>query len=97
MVSASRYAFAPAVMLLVLFLAQLRRGVPRWRQAIAGLLLATALASNVSSYRQRVFIHPSWPRWTDEVALWREGRSDRLRIWPQFAVARWSMELRRRP
>lgn len=97
MVSAARYAFAPTAMLLVLLAGQFRRGGPRWTQAIMGSLLLTALVSNLHSYRGRVFISPSWPRWTDQVAAWREGRTERLLIWPQFRVARWSVELRRRP
>jgi hypothetical protein len=79
-VVASRYGYAPGVLLFVLLLGNVRRPVGL-RSALAASLLAIGLALGVSRY-PTVRWEPGFPQWRAEVAAWRRDPRHALAIWP---------------
>jgi hypothetical protein len=84
----SRYAFVPAVSLLWLLLANVRRD-RRWQSVVCAGLLAVGLVTNAATWRDAVRWRPTWPAWAAEVDAWTRDPSVPLRIWPKG----WTMRL----
>jgi hypothetical protein len=85
MASAPRYLFAPGIMLLTLLLyAACREGLPAWWGRTVLLLLGIAILGNGIAYRSKLerYANPAWPKWRDELRLWRGNSSYEPRIWP---------------
>ena len=77
----ARYAFVPAVLLLWLLLANVRRD-RRLQSLLYATLLAVGLATSASEWREAVRWRESWPAWAAEVEKWRHNPQAPLRIWP---------------
>lgn len=95
MASSPRYVFAPSVMLLVLFAAEFGLKQARAMKISVSVLLLVFMASGLREFRSGVYYNTYWPKWRDEVAIWRVQPGYRLQIWPQFRSTRWTMELTR--
>lgn len=95
MASSPRYVFAPSVMLLVLFAAEFGLEQARAMKISVSVLLLVFMASGLREFRSGVYYNTYWPKWRDEVAIWRVQPGYRLQIWPQFRSTRWTMELTR--
>ncbi|HZR81023.1 MAG TPA: hypothetical protein VFD92_07990 [Candidatus Binatia bacterium] len=81
----SRYFYAPGTMLLFLLLANadLSRGRrPSARNVACAVLVAIGIATGAARFRESTRWRPDWPRWRDEVALWRADPARSLRTWP---------------
>ncbi len=82
---ASRYFYAPGVVLLLLLAenAWLSCPVPRGSRVRAcGVLLGVGLALGIARFRTSTRWQPDWPRWTDQVLRWEREPRERLLIWP---------------
>jgi len=93
MASSPRYAFAPSVMLLVLFVQELfqrQKRVSRW---LAGSILGVTLASCCLGFQCNIFYSPDFPQWRHEVVAWSSGQQHILNIWPQFESRSWRVNL----
>lgn len=91
----SRYAYVPAVILLVLLLHNVRfvrRERPSPRAVVSTVLLAVALVGGVARYPTGMRWQHDWPRWRDQVAAWRRNPDHALRIWPPGWMLRLSDE-----
>lgn len=95
MASSPRYVFAPSVMLLVLFSGELDLHCSMIRKMCAVVLLSVFIVSSGANFRRGVYYNTYWPKWREEVALWRAQPGYELQIWPQFRSAHWTMELTR--
>ena len=78
----ARYAFVPAVLLLWLLLANVRRD-RRVQSLVCTMLLAVGLSTSASTWREGVRWRESWPVWAAEVDAWRRDPRTPLRIWPK--------------
>jgi hypothetical protein len=90
-----RYVYAPAVMLLSIFVLSLqerKQSRVRWLSAAAILI---ALLSWIASYRTSLgpWIVEDRPSWAGEIAKWRQDPSYRLRISPQWEGRSWTVDL----
>jgi len=95
MASSPRYVFAPSVMLLVLFAGEFRlRQATAMKLCVSSLLLIFTV-SGMSNFRRSVYYNTNWPKWKEEVEIWRTQPGYQLLIWPQFRSTRWTMELTR--
>lgn len=67
-------------------------GRPRALRACAGIAVAAAVVVNAWLYPLRTggSFDADWPRWTAEVAAWRDGRAGAPRIHPQWADGAWT-------
>ncbi len=91
MASASRYAFAPSVMTLVVLVDEAfkrKQDVSRWLATFFIFLIAL---SCLAGFRSRIFYSSELPRWREEVAAWRLDNSKPLKIWPQFRFRTWQV------
>jgi len=83
--SSPRAAFAPAIILVIVSLYESRFGNNRLlARGAATFLLSSIMLFGILSHRGKVYSSPTFPRWKDEVALWRQDNRHRLKIWPQF-------------
>lgn len=88
-----RYFYVPNVLVMLLLLGNLP---VTWRtpdlkapHVVCALLLVTALVVAAREYRGTLIVDPSWPRWRDEVEVWRDDPTHRIAIWP----AGWDFQL----
>lgn len=95
MASSPRYVFAPSVMLLVLFAAEFGLKQARAMKTSVSMLLLVFVVSGLWEFRSGVYYNTYWPKWREEVAIWRTQPGYQLQIWPQFRSTRWTMELTR--
>jgi hypothetical protein len=99
MSSSPRYAFAPAVMLMTLFVGELRAET-RFKpaQLISVLFLSVAFLSALHDIRavSRIYFKPGLPVWRSEVSLWRQNPSYKPMIWPPYMNRRWDVDLQRK-
>jgi hypothetical protein len=84
----ARYVFVPAVLLLWLLLANVRRD-RRVQSLVCATLLAVGLVTSATTWREGVRWRESWPVWAAEVEAWRRDPRTPLRIWPKP----WTMQL----
>jgi len=84
----ARYAFVPAVLLLWLLLANVRRD-HRVQSVVCTALLAVGVATNGTTWRESVRWRATWPAWEAEVEAWTRDPRTPLRIWPKG----WTMRL----
>lgn len=88
-----RYTFAPSIMIITLIVGTIRdRSVSKILRYIASFLAVAALISSLLQYRlvMRGFAYdPTWPKWRDELKIWRENPDYSLKIWPPP----WQMKL----
>lgn len=90
-----RYAVLSGFALLLLLMEQTRDSRAGWRRFCAGGVLAIALVIGAVGYRDdpAFACTGNCPRWSEEVAAWRADPTSGLRIWPQPAPGRWTVEL----
>ncbi|MFN8176346.1 MAG: hypothetical protein U0167_00265 [bacterium] len=87
MAGGDRYAWAPALILVILTISRIERPLPGTRRsAIAILLLGAALLSWGFHLPRAAsgYVDPAWTRWSDEVVRWDKNHAYRLRTWPQW-------------
>src|SRR5262249_42048942 len=84
----ARYVFVPAVLLLWLLLANVRRD-RRVQRLVCATLLAVGLVTSATTWREGVRWRESWPVWAAEVEARRRDPRTPLRIWPKP----WTMQL----
>lgn len=83
--AASRYFYAPTVLILLLLLRSGTVHAARRHAVRAGLcllLVAAGIASGTVRWRAPLERPTGWPVWRDEVAAWRRDPTRPLRIWP---------------
>jgi hypothetical protein len=90
--AASRYAYVPSVIFLVLLFGNVRRPVGA-RAVVAAGLLATGLALGALRYPYTVRWDATWPDWRAEVAAWRRNPYRGIATWPSG----WGVRLPPRP
>lgn len=95
MASSPRYVFAPSVMLLVLFTGEHGLKQAMGMKICVSILLLVFMASSIGNFRRSAYYNTNWPKWKEEVAIWRTQPGYQLQIWPQFRSTRWTMELTR--
>lgn len=91
--SSPRYAFAPSVMLLVILVNETfaeERMVSRWL-ALSFVIVITV--SSITGFRKHIYYSPDYPQWQEEVKVWRTDTTRPLKIWPQFKVRSWKVDL----
>jgi hypothetical protein len=96
MASSPRYAFAPAIITLALFIASIPPAHPPYfLRAVAGIIVTSALVSSLHDFRKpiRIYYSPDFPQWKDEVAAWRLEPRQELAIWPRFDDIQWHVTL----
>jgi len=83
--NAARYFWVPNV----IFLLMVADGVQRARDAakvvrltVLGVFLVGALAFGLAEYREALLVSDDWPKWRDEVRLWREQPARVVQVWP---------------
>ncbi len=98
MAGGPRYAYAPAVILVTLVLAEFLPDVRSMsRRVIATAFLMLMLGINLLEYRDAMdFYSYRWPVWREEVSKWRMDSSYPLQIWPQDRNEKWHMNLQPR-
>jgi len=98
MASSPRYAFAPSFMLLVLIVSEFS-ATPAivWRSRVSAIYIVGFILFSPLDFRNNVCFDKSWPRWRNEVALWRQYPAYKIRIWPQHEYNNWSLSLKERP
>jgi hypothetical protein len=80
---AERYFFAPNnVLTVALASSTVGPQTGRLARAACAVLLLLSLKSGLQQYRLDRFEDQRWPRWTDEVALWRRFPLYQPAIWP---------------
>jgi hypothetical protein len=91
-----RYAYAPGVILMSLFVINGVDGQYRLVRIVSLFIVVLSLASWVPAYHRALehWVNPNWPRWSEEVRMWRETPERPLRIWPQWRGAQWTVSLR---
>ena len=85
MASGSRYLLAPSAILWTLLLyAACKEGFSKWGRGIAHLILGIAIVGNAMTYRPKLerYANPDWPKWRDELLIWRGNSAYEPRIWP---------------
>ncbi len=87
--TSSRYFYVPGVLILLLLLANVRRGAGA-RGVVCAVLLASGLVVGLLGYRDTLRWKADWPRWRDEVARWEQDRRYQPAIWPP---PRWKVDL----
>ena len=82
-----RYTFAPSIMIMLLVVGAVTdRTIPKAMRYVATLLVALSLTTSLMYYRSNmmggVAYDPSWPKWRDELSVWRTDHAYPLGIWP---------------
>ena len=82
-----RYTFAPGIMIMLLVVGAVTdRTIPKAMRYVATLLVALSLITSLMYYRSNmmggVAYDPSWPKWRDELSVWRTDHAYPLGIWP---------------
>jgi len=81
-----RYTFAPTVMLMMLVVGTMKdKIVPRLYSRIAAVLVLMSLLVSFIQYRPSMMgfsYDPSWPKWEDELRIWRADNNYPIKIWP---------------
>lgn len=91
-----RYTFTPSIMLLVILFSEYQSQIG-YRKVTAALFIITLITCNSFEYRSKMEYAYSddWPKWADEVKLWRHDNKYPLRIWPAHpGEAEWKMKLK---
>lgn len=89
-----RYTFAPSVMLVILLVShwQERMIRPLLRYAAIFLVFSMLLVNGVESrFELFGFDFRNWPKWSDEVAAWKNKSEYAMKIWPPP----WEMKLQK--
>ncbi|HZV83131.1 MAG TPA: hypothetical protein VFF53_13285 [Geobacteraceae bacterium] len=94
MVSSPRYALAPSFMLLTLLIGELQLS-GGFVKVVCLLMLGLFLLLSPLDYKNNVCFDPRFPKWREELNLWRNDPSHKIRIWPQHETNHWEMELKR--
>lgn len=89
-----RYTFAPSIMIMVLIVGAVNDNtIAKTLRYIASILVMLSLSSSLLHYRGNmlggVAYDPSWPKWQEELIIWKADHAYPLRIWPPG----WSMAL----
>ncbi|NJD92338.1 MAG: hypothetical protein FIA91_12660 [Geobacter sp.] len=89
-----RYTFAPSIMIMLLVVGALNdKTIARTLRYLAAILIVLSLINSLRYYRMNmlggVAYDASWPKWQDEVRMWKTDHSYPLKIWPPG----WAMTL----
>lgn len=89
-----RYTFAPSIMIMLLVVGALNdKTIARALRYLASVLIVLSLINSLRYYRMNmlggVAYDESWPKWREEVRIWKTDPSYQLKIWPQG----WAMTL----
>lgn len=82
-----RYAFAPSIMIMLLVVSAVNdESIPKFLSYIAIILVTLSLTTSLKHYRSNmtggVAYDASWPKWKDEIKIWKTDNSYPIRIWP---------------
>jgi hypothetical protein len=88
-----RYTFAPSIMVMVLMVSVIgQRNVSRLLRGTAVAMVVISVVISAVEYRPIMMdmaYSPSWPKWRDELELWRRYPGYPMKIWPPP----WEMKL----
>ena len=89
-----RYTFAPSIMIMFLVAsASNDKSIAKALRYVATVLIVLSLANSLRYYRMNmlegVAFDESWPKWREEVKIWKNDHNYPLKIWP----AGWTMTL----
>lgn len=90
--SGQRYFFVPNAILMFLILINLQRAKEMFKMGKSSLLtilLVVSLALGAIEYKEMPFTSDDWPKWKDEILMWRENPERLIEIWPPG----WQMRL----
>jgi hypothetical protein len=82
-----RYAFAPSIMIMLLVVGAVNdKSSPKALSYIAIILVTMSLITSLRHYRGNmtggVAYDASWPKWKQEISIWRTDHNYPIRIWP---------------
>ncbi len=81
-----RYTFAPSIMVMMLVVAAVNdKTLPRILSYLATILVMLSLTVSFMQYRGVMtgFAYdPSWPKWRDELSIWKGNHTYPIKIWP---------------
>jgi len=90
-----RYFYAPNIILMLIVAVSIQistnlSGLKRqWRSILLAMLLASSLCWGVSQYGSTTIAGADWPKWQEQVQMWRENPARPIQIWPPG----WQMQL----
>jgi hypothetical protein len=91
-----RYTFAPSIMIMVLVVSVVNdKTVSKTLRSIAALLVILSLTFSFKEYRIVMMgfaYDPTWPKWEEELRIWKTNPDYLLKIWPPP----WQMTLSKR-
>jgi len=93
MVSSPRYALAPSFMLLTLFTSELRLRRRISEKTGYLLVLGIFLIFSPLDFRNNACFNPEFPKWREELRIWRKDNNYKVRVWPQESYNHWEMRL----
>jgi len=89
-----RYSFAPSIMIMLLVVSVVNdRTIPKALSYLAIILVTLSLTTSLTHYRSNmmggVAYDASWPKWKEEIKVWKTDHNYPIRIWPPG----WTMTL----
>jgi len=89
-----RYSFAPSIMIMLLVVSAVNdKTIPKALSYLAIILVTLSLTTSLTHYRSNmmggVAYDASWPKWKEEVKIWKNNPDYPIRIWPPG----WTMTL----
>jgi len=82
-----RYSFAPSIMIMLLAVSAVNdKSIPKVLGYIAIILVTLSLTTSLKYYRSNmmggVAYDASWPKWKEEIKVWKTDHNYPIRIWP---------------
>lgn len=94
MTGGPRYTFAPSVMIIILLVSDWQeKRAHRLLRYVAVLLVSSMVLVNgmESRFASFGFDFEHWPKWGDEISMWKQNKSYPIKIWPPP----WEMKLQK--
>lgn len=82
-----RYSFAPSIMIMLLVISSVDdKTIPKTLRYISTILIALSLINSLRFYRSNmlsgVAYDPAWPKWKEEISVWKTNHNYPIKIWP---------------
>lgn len=92
----ARYAYVPGVILMILFILNLKLGENKFMKVCSAVIIAIAFLSWIPSYSSSLspWILKNEVVWSEEVSKWRKNNNYLLKISPQWEKDRWNIRLK---
>ncbi|ABQ25523.1 hypothetical protein [Geotalea uraniireducens] len=81
-----RYTFAPSIMIMVLIVGAINdKTISKFFSYVSVILVLMSLSVSFIQYRPVMMnfsYDPSWPKWKEELSIWRTNNNYPIKIWP---------------